>query len=484
MRQTIAEIISDYCRKAMLAHPFDADYATLNKLKYYKEQTIGTAQDKIKELEDYFIIMFEQHENLGISSDLEKKKSGTEKLLEATSTKILLLQETDDDTELSTLYEIQTQTLNDINAQLKKHKDYKKTPWQKAMYAYYCKQSQNKSAHDFIEFILEKSTHYLPVKYDNQTFPYNRANILFPSGEKNADNKWFAHFQPCAILGKKGGLLAFEAPQITGSKESNERTLSVFFDLLERKNINAVISLGFSTQRINYKNRGCIACTVFGVEDGKTLNLSHDDLVKMIKLHQLSQDNVVGVHCNSGVGRTGQLRFLFALLDLYHGDDVTFHYNCDQLIELALKGNNNEKFKLALYYFHEYMQKTLYALRQVRYCIQAEEQFTQTLPQFLLLIRTWQLLSQQSKNSDGEINQLRTAIGAPYSATTADTIVVDAGDAELQSCSSRTSSQHPTPRPTSNPMSFTGKIATSSKKTTSGESSRSSTPRSVGEFTS
>lgn len=278
-------------------------------------------------------------------------------------------------------------------------------------------------ANDFINYLLQESADYLPVRYA----PFGEANSTaaksFPSAgiEAGRDPIEFAHLKRHRM---GGGILSSDVPHQMGNTETDEAVTQSYLDLLWRQKVACVISIGGTATRLPvYRNSNGTLQTHenakgfvlskhdaadglvqsrqitrigFSTEDQKPLNLSNEDLNSLLSVYHRSQSEVVLIHCDSGVGRTGQMRLMFGLMDHYQ-ENMAFKSLCDELLYSLIHLSRDKSHIIHLEnLFFNHAKTILFSLRRFRYCVETQEQFTHSLCQTLLLIAISQQLSPQA----------------------------------------------------------------------------------------
>src|SRR3990167_5349367 len=312
------------------------------------------------------------------------------------------------------------------------------TSWQKTILADYSNQENEPAQDSFIRYISACSDHYLPKEYLEE--PGQR----FPSAVDNNYYFGFAHFQACknksASTNTKAGLLASRAPKKMARKPGelvgetqDDKSLQSFLEMLFNANVTAILSLCPTGDRLNYKlvssgrfqtkfdeeNKAILITDTldpknppsrkihfshFDVPDQKQLDLPTAELTELLHVYKHYQAGMVLVHCDSGVGRTGQIRLLFGLLDLL-SDRSQMQIDIALLID-ALVNDRETDCSILVEALFKAMIKTLNELRQTRYCVETEPQFLGSLPLMVLLVAT-----QKNCYSAGELNKLRKSLG-------------------------------------------------------------------------
>lgn len=429
VKKTISDIIKKYCETI----PFNFDYASLNWLAYLPQEELrlnlllldhslseeqkekiqnnlkDIDQNRSKNQETFSAIISEHLKIKEKISMLKTQKMESEKVIyddEASdlAASMSASQFEDADKELA--------AIRKAIPEIEKLKE--PSEWQKLMFAEFLKTHSNLSAdflvlrNQFISFLLEKNTVHFPEEYQANA----AAKINFPSSNKNTVG--LGHLD---IKGRKK-ILAISAPMKSGTvfstlkAKQDQETLDNFKKTLIDNQIKTVICLGTLAkhrQRLNYRKmlqENNIALVEIDVEDNKSLNLSNNQLRTLISRYK-KQDEIDAVHCDSGVGRTGQLRLLFSLLDKFESSDL-FSTACNWMLSFFLDSENldNQEPKVDIKKLVDYLLKkiseTLAELRQIRYCVQTEEQFSNTLPQLLLL-----LIAAQKNYTDEQLNTIR-----------------------------------------------------------------------------
>lgn len=185
--------------------------------------------------------------------------------------------------------------------------------------------------------------------------------------------------------------------------DDNFVSIAVRIEDNQSKKCSTLNSMHFKNTT-SQENRKIGLCRIY-VNDNTSLDLNNNTLQTMLAAHEkYKRGETVLVHCSSGVGRTGQVRLLFALLDAF-SDDISFKTACLSIITIALSGDRNAASELlldhSLGYFFNTMSKLLCNLRKTRYCVQTETQFDGTFSQFMLL--TGKMIGL----SDDQLNLLR-----------------------------------------------------------------------------
>lgn len=442
------EIMQSPAVKDLIAQiPFDSDYASLNKLRFYLQQ--------LQELAAKY-------------RDSDTEDAGQ---------KI--------DAQINEIEKKLNETKNHFFGFLTSATPEKLTEWQQYITQKYKQMPQTGTASTigellemvtkgFIEFLSDKSKAYLPEVYAQLSDQASAAEVRFPSAQRDRNSgPDFVHRQkPFSNHPSTGSLLASHAPRITaGHPEIDERNMQSFLKMLQDENVQCILALGGNAERLNYhhwssgklqtetktvqqgrprQQDGSTAKEViqltntetdetysisyagFTVADNEPLNLNDTDLACLSEIYDVYQSNTVLVHCDSGVGRTGQVRLLFALLDQYHDTkDTVFKSTCDDLLENLANKEQLDQNDVAM--IIQIMQSTLAELRKTRYCIQAPAQFTSSLAQFVLL------LAHRHGYDSALIDTLRDQMGvaAPLTYTDSTNIgIVVEGDSDLESAAS------------------------------------------------
>lgn len=270
----------------------------------------------------------------------------------------------------------------------------------------------------FLDYLLEVKKTFLPEDYFlGDVFTPGEAK--FPGSKTQRDDFGFAHFQPCTAIDahENAGLLASSAPFKKSIREfnlelstENEQTEQKFLEMLFTKQVRYALELGSNFQkRLDYTHvtsgefrssmttDGLITITQaktgkthelqlvhFDVEDQKPLFLSNHNLEALASLYEAYKQSVILVHCDSGVGRTGQIRLMFSMIDKLSHDNAL----AQSFLSLLATPEHSEKTMKDIFLL---MVNTLNELRSVRYCIEQPEQFIAAFGQTLLLLTTKQL---------------------------------------------------------------------------------------------
>lgn len=289
------------------------------------------------------------------------------------------------------------------------------TEWQITMLLQFEQEHPGLPESQWIEFLLQKSKSYLPEKYRTK----NEANCVaaskFPSSEQQHETE-FAHFDQGmraasrllavnahAKSAKFGGRAA--RPLTTDMKNSQS-----WLNLVLTSGVRHIVALGENPKRVDYtavssgvlqtstkdgiinlSNTSTnivtnIGYSLFNVVDNASLDSANKSMMKLYKVYEVYKKHTVLVHCDSGVGRTGQVRLLFAMLDELSRDDK-LKSQCDDLtasiINQSIDSSKEERIITAIF---NKMVDTLNQLRKTRYCIQTESQLTGALTLLLMLI--------------------------------------------------------------------------------------------------
>lgn len=290
------------------------------------------------------------------------------------------------------------------------------TTWQAVMFQQYqatYSDIATQAPAGFVEFLLQNSKKYLPEQY----MSYQTAEKKFPSS--NVNQRGLGHLDIGADGKRK--LLAISAPLKNATEAHNATTLDAFFATLASEKIKYIVVLGENEKRIEYSKKAAelsIQTIQITVDDNHALNFDNKTLIQLLDAYEIyQQGETIAVHCDSGVGRTGQVRLLFALMDEYE-TNKEFQTACAAINDFALSDREELSDAQAKCLDHnlavvlKVMSDTLCRLRKTRYCIQTEEQFTKTAEFLLLLIAT------QKSYAPAVMNQLRIGFGLPAEAET------------------------------------------------------------------
>lgn len=297
-----------------------------------------------------------------------------------------------------------------------------KSPWQKAAVAKYIQScgSRTPSAAGFLHYIVSSERPFLPKTYSPASLALSTAEINFPSADVSGgrDTVEFTHLIKNFGDPKMGGILASHVPHYINDAAANQRQEQAFLEMLYRRDVKHIVALGGKKDRFNYQNHfegryqtalqtvgdhSTIVLTDtqtghskrihfigFSVGDQKSVNLADKDLQALIAVHELRKNELTLIHCDSGVGRTGQITLLLKALEAYEIDPA-FQAACNNL-QSALLNTNPEQTgieKLTKFIYSE-LSVLLYNIRGTRYSVETEEQFIGALPQLVLLLATQQ----------------------------------------------------------------------------------------------
>ncbi|MCX7120968.1 MAG: protein-tyrosine phosphatase family protein [Gammaproteobacteria bacterium] len=458
--RSFTEITEEWCKKAISLLPFGEDYRHVNALKSLMQQKkrlesqLGkfTGSSSLSsEQADLLTLSFNSTSHLeqellhaeDITDEQEKKfnTSKTEfsdlcksygidekKAIEIATGKLTL------ENQLTHLEsKLNEEIIPFFNSILLKGPK-NNSPWQKNIHEHFTKLTIQHNAENFINYINATSDHYLPEIYAEE------AGQRFPSSANNAYNSGFAHFQACknkfTLAESKAGLLASRAPKKSGGlhrEAQDDEALQSFLKMLFDLDVKYILALGPTGDRLDYKavsanryqtqfdeknNIITIADMLdaenpifkrsqfshFGVADQKQLNPSDTELAELLQLYNAYKRETVLVHCDSGVGRTGQIRLLFGVLDSL-SSQTELQFEIAELIDALINKREYNPIKL-IKKMIGIMSDTLNELRQTRYCVETEAQFSGSLPTLLVLIAF-----QKKCYSEKELCDLREALG-------------------------------------------------------------------------
>ena len=310
------------------------------------------------------------------------------------------------------------------------------SPWQKKIHDSFLEKYTQDDLKEFIDYVGFITNDFLPKHY------LNVLGELFPNGKEYAYNDGFAHFQRCKHAERTNehliGLLASRAPKKMGGESSadkdarNAQSLQSFLNMMFDTNVSYVLALGPTGDRLDYKSvfegryqarfnqknniitvvdtqnnaRREIHFSHFGVADQTELSLSSSEVGELLKIYKYYKGGLVLVHCDSGVGRTGQIRFLFAMLDCLNGDFPSLIRVATVIDGLVNNRSNNVEDLINM--LLRKMKAVIKELRQVRYCIEVESQFLGSIPLLILLIA-----HQRNCYSSNQLCALRQSLGIP-----------------------------------------------------------------------
>lgn len=299
----------------------------------------------------------------------------------------------------------------------------KKSPWQQAAVSKYIQScgKTSPSAAGFLNYIVSTERPFLPKTYSLSSQAVTTAEINFPSADESGgrDSVEFAHFIKNFNHPEVGGILASHVPHYLNDVTANIRQEQTFLEMLYRRDVKHIIALGGKKDRFNYQNHfdgryqtssqktndhltiiltdtetdrnKHINFIGFSVGDQKSVNLADKDLQTLLLVHELRKKELGLIHCDSGVGRTGQITLLLKALEAYEIDPA-FQAACNNVLRLLLEEGPNQKAQLEklTQIIYSELSALLYSLRGIRYSVETEEQFVCALPQLILLLATQQ----------------------------------------------------------------------------------------------
>jgi protein tyrosine phosphatase len=288
----------------------------------------------------------------------------------------------------------------------------------------------NSDSVDISDFIIQLGIKdYLPDQYSTKFYCFG--DIKFPSSIAQHLPGWSGHIDGNIIATAGPGwhkeddnlkifiayLFANKPAQILSlGRESADNKENDFTNYIQRafsENTSGYRLNNYTIKVIARKN--CYKVTIdkdnesysfyynnLKVFDNKSINLDNEGLRGLLHIYNnVDKDHKILIHCASGVGRTGQLRLLFGLLDRLK-NDIKFSQNIDTLIMQSKKDN------LGYDYVAQVFKQELCRIRKIRYAIQVSEQYVNCFP-LLLMLRAVQL------NMDEEnINLLRQALSGTF----------------------------------------------------------------------
>ncbi|MDP1574566.1 MAG: hypothetical protein Q8L78_06525 [Coxiellaceae bacterium] len=339
----------------------------------------------------------------------------------------------------------------EANDLIKKYDSF--SSWLKVIYQQYVTQlatSDNpvSTIDKFLAFLLKKGSEFLPRNYVGwgSTIP---AEQKFPSSgsEHDRDKSGHAHFQPCTghykQRTKPAGLLASCAPpkakKSAGVAQEttdaiNAKRLQAFLEMLFERQVEHIIELGADKNdiRLIYHSVAsgklisefdeeenvliltntetgitrAIHFTHIPVDDQKALNLANEELSALLNFYNQSKQGTVLAHCDSGVGRTGQIALLLGIQN-YFSNNPKVYEKVLLLIEALIHDNpiDNAEVTKLITQLYTTMARILNQLRKIRYSVEQPEQFLSSFAQTLLLSAT------DAHYPDDEIDLLRERLG-------------------------------------------------------------------------
>jgi hypothetical protein len=274
---------------------------------------------------------------------------------------------------------------------------------------------EDKKDDEFIKFLLEASQEFLPSNYAPMV-SLTATDIRFPSSTQKYDSTdLYGH----SLYIGKTRVIAVDAPKKMSGALSESTCLESFIKMLST--VDAVFPLGNSDTRADYRNvQGTNFSTELleeddtrklkiipkensddticspkeiiyfsiGVGDQKSLNLTDKQLDFLSEFFNSGKS--YAVHCDSGVGRTGQFIFLHQLWSLYFSEqNYLFKMNINSILHLISQNKSespNVLDQFAFATFYDTAFKALARLRKIRYFVETQNQFNTTLPLLLMLI--------------------------------------------------------------------------------------------------
>src|SRR3990167_4040178 len=432
--RSIAEVIQQYGREALKQLPFGEDYRYINSLRFLTQQKekMTQALSLLSPLTDIDLSQltesYLQHAiaQSAFNDDMDSDTKADE--LDASLNQFRALCESFSvNTEKAAkIAELQMEIkkiedrLSEIHAHFAEcfHNANKRTSlWQKNNFESYCAQeTESPTPEKFIAYIQKTSERYLPETY------LPEMGARFPSSDQQCYFSGLAHFAPYAgsnAPSDRAGIIASRAPQqlaqfhSTSDAPSAEASdLFQFLDMLYSEKATAVLELGGNSNRPNYRSitvgkyetefdtisnvfmltntdehaQHAVRHIRFGTEDQKPLNLSNDELKQFLEFYHHYQNGVVLVHCDAGVGRTGEVRLLVALLDFLSIDAAAYSDMTAIITNMLNTNSDAEKTTCFFEKLAAHMVERLCQLRQLRYCVETEAQFISVFDQLILLV--------------------------------------------------------------------------------------------------
>lgn len=380
---TLTSIIESATTEATSRLPFNADYTSLNKLKYIKQlmsqatkkndrATLMQLKGNENDIKEYFIDAFKQQKMPWF---------------------------------------------------IKQRRDFENMHF-----------FQRNDVDLFISFLIKNTS--LPETYADYNDHTQFAERRFPSADiaNGKDPFEFAHF--FQIGNESGGILASHVPHHTLNREKDEENMQSFLEMLWRHNVSVIVSLGGNAERLKYSehvphdatslfstsDNGDGTITLqhkdgstqeikllgYSVEDETPLNLSNEDARQVIQdIFERSKTETVLIHCDSGVGRTGMLNAIVHLLNAYE-KDAEFKRTSDYLLMLLTDNPDNATdIKTQSGLFYRKAAEIVAELRKIRFTIQTEKQFQHLLSQTLIC------LAVKNNLEESEISNLRKSLNIP-----------------------------------------------------------------------
>lgn len=255
------------------------------------------------------------------------------------------------------------------------------------------------------EQLLKSLKKYSPISEENYFLDTSNLPSVstFPSSKTGFNKQVGAHFPHT----KNHGLIAGPAPYKIQYAKEEQMILDDFLSLLFDNKVAEIIELGTvkdNEKRQDYKNAQSASFTTNFDDETQTLvvtclctkqsrairihhietpdqtglNLNQTELQALTNAYLTQQKHYVYAHCSSGVGRTGAVRLLFAMLDAIE-KDAQLKSQMESYIDLKAKHETvSDNILVALF---KKQAELLDALRATRYCIETEQQFLANLDQ-------------------------------------------------------------------------------------------------------
>ncbi len=272
---------------------------------------------------------------------------------------------------------------------------------------------------------LTNAAEFLPEDWCQEIM--SDGDYFYPNSSSNHLMSWSAHLDKNKIIAAAGpgaqahysseqkckffNLILQEKPKQILALGRTGNDFFDYFQLSEQKEVKLIYQ-ETNQEKIEYtitkeKNQYGLRITLktelqqhslyynqIEVYDNSPVHLKVDDLPKLLAIYNnYDEGNRLLIHCASGVGRTGQVRWLFALLDRFKVDPE-FSRLIDSLLD-----NNKLKLNEGNYIIKVFTEE-LYRLRKIRYAVQDQKQIEDCLPMILLLRAT------QLNNSKQDLEKL------------------------------------------------------------------------------
>lgn len=445
MRNSFTEHTLHIATKHVQFLPFDVDYKQLNNYLYYTQFIQKVEQDIDKLNLEMSQLKNQRSANEEITTDNQELLS----LQSSINTLSLQLEDLQRHRDDAAAYFVQAS-----HQLFQKNEAFTCSAWMRELYHQYIHSGAfiKQPPYSFLDYVVDQNKAYLPAQYFLPSIEFARESMCqFPGSIEGRVANFNAHVEKHPHPSCGGRLISAAAPQLISNANSLGRSstfkyrgsssnlnpqeiaaLDNFYTVLTTYDVKHIVVLGESAKRLNYLSATTsqftatylddnlhldrfdgtahnLKITKISVQDNHSLCLTNETLAELLNVYASYETETVLVHCDSGVGRTGQLKLLFAMLNEYKVDPA-LQASIKTVIQASLaiaegqtppiRGNLAAEKS----YISNQMIRNIRRLRQTRYSVQSSAQFEQAFFPLLLLVASYLKYSPQS------LDKLRTVL--------------------------------------------------------------------------